>query len=45
MIFEFFRATGAFEAVQGLAKLFATSLQNDDDVRDFDVRWDGIMHF
>ena len=30
---------GAYEAVQGLSDLFATSLQNDD-VQDFDVRWD-----
>ena len=39
MIYEHFRATGAFEAVQGLSHLFSISLQNDD-VQDFDVRWD-----
>ena len=38
MIYEYFRATGAFEAVQGLSDLFITILQNDD-VQDFDVRW------
>ena len=36
MIFEYFRATGACEAVQGLSTLFAKSLKNDD-VQDFDV--------
>ena len=33
MIYQYFRATGAHEAVQGLSKLFSISLQNDDDVR------------
>ena len=39
MIYEYFRAAGAFEAVQGLSTVFGISLQNDD-VQDFDVRWD-----
>ena len=39
MIYEYFRATGAHEAVQGLSDLFTVRLQNDD-VQDFDVRWD-----
>ena len=39
MISEHFRATGAHEAVQGLSDLFTVRLQNDD-VQDFDVRWD-----
>ena len=39
MIHEYFRATGAHEAVQGLSNMFTFSLQNDD-VQDFDVRWD-----
>ena len=38
MIYEHFRATRAYEAVQGLSDLFSTRLQNDD-VQDFDVRW------
>ena len=42
MIYEYFRATGAYEAVQGLSTLFARSLQNDD-VQDFDVRWDEAL--
>ena len=39
MICEYFSATGAYEAVQGPADLFTMTLQNDD-VQDFDVRWD-----
>ena len=42
MICEHFRATGAFEAVQGLSDLFNIRLQNDD-VQDFDVRWDHAL--
>ena len=42
IIYEHFRATGAFEAVQGLSDLFNTRLQNDD-VQDFDVRWDQAL--
>ena len=37
-----FRATGAYEAVQGLSDLFTTSLQKND-VQDFDVRWDHVL--
>ena len=39
MIYEHFRANGAYEAVQGLSDLCNTSSQNDD-VEDFDVIWD-----
>ena len=39
MIYEHCRATGAYEALQGLSDLFNILLQNDD-VQDFDVRWD-----
>ena len=42
MIYEYFRATGACEAVQRLPTLFALSLLNDD-VQDFDVRWDHAL--
>ena len=42
MIYEHFRATGAYEAVQGLSDLFNVRLQNED-VRDFDVRWDQAL--
>ena len=39
MIYEYIRATGAFEAVQGLSDLFRIRLQ-DDGVQDVDTRWD-----
>ena len=42
MIYEHFRTTGAHEAVEGLSDLFTKSLQNDD-VQDFDVRWDQVL--
>ena len=42
MIYEYFRATGAFEAVQGLSDLFRIRLHNDDG-QDFDVRWDQAL--
>ena len=42
MICENFRATGAYEAVQGFSDLLTISLQNDD-VQDFDVRWDHAL--
>ena len=42
MIHEYVRATGADEALQGLAELVSTTLQNDD-VQDFDVRWDHAL--
>ena len=39
IIYEHFRATRAYEAVQGLSDLLNIRLQNDG-VEDFDVRWD-----
>ena len=42
MICDHFRATGAYEAVQGLSDLFKIRLQNDD-VQDFDTRWDQAL--
>ena len=42
MIYEHFRATGYYEAVQGLSDLFNIRLWNDD-VQDFDVRWDHAL--
>ena len=39
---EYFRATEAYETVQGLADLVNMTLQ-DDDVQDFDVRWDHAL--
>ena len=42
LIYEHFRATGAYEAVEGLSDLFNIRLQNDN-VQDFDVRWDQAL--
>ena len=42
MIYEHFRANGAYEAVQGLSDLFNVRLPNDD-VQDFEVRWDEAL--
>ena len=42
MIYEYFRATGASEVEQGLSDLFNIRVQNDD-VHDFDVRWDQAL--
>ena len=39
MIYEYIRATGAYEAVQGFSTLFAIRVQNND-VQDFCVKWD-----
>ena len=42
MIYEYFRATGAFGAVQGRSDLVSMTLQNDD-VEDFDARWNHAL--
>ena len=42
MIYEYFRATEAYATVQGLADLVSMTLRNDD-VQDFDVRWDHAL--
>ena len=42
MIYEYFRATGDYETVQGLADLVSMTLQSDD-VQDFEVRWDHVL--
>ena len=42
IVYQHFRATGAYEAVQGLSDVFKKGLQNDD-VQDFDVRWDQAL--
>ena len=42
MIYEYIRAPGAYETVQGLADLVSMILQFDD-VQDFDVRWDQAL--
>ena len=42
MIYDYFRVTGAHDIVFDYAGLFSISLRNDD-VRDFDARWDEIL--
>ena len=42
MIYEYFHATGAYEAAQGHSTLFAVKLQNDG-VQDLDVRLDQAL--
>ena len=42
MIFEYFRVTGAHEAVLGYSDLFRITL-HDDDVQEFDTRWDEVL--
>ena len=42
MIYEHFRTNGAYEAVQGVSDLFRKRSQ-DDDVQDFDTRWDQAL--
>ena len=42
MIYEYFRPTGAYESIQGLADLF-TMMLLDDDIQDFEVRWDHAL--
>ena len=42
MLFVYFQSTGAHDAAQGLSDLFSICLQ-DDDVQDFDTRWDHIL--
>ena len=42
MIYEYIRAAGAYAAVERLADLLTISLPNDD-VQDFDVRWDHAL--
>ena len=42
MIYEYFRETGAHEAVLDCSDLFSISSQADD-VQDFDTRWDQAL--
>ena len=42
MIYDFFRVTGAHDTVLDHANLFTITLRNDD-VQDFDTRWDEIL--
>ena len=42
MIYDYFRVTGAHDTVLDHANLFTITLRNDD-VQDFDTRWDEIL--
>ena len=42
MIYDYFRVTGAHDAVLDYADLFTITLRNDD-VQEFNTRWDEII--
>ena len=42
MIYDYFRVTGAHDAVLGHADLFSVNLR-DDYVQEFDTRWDEVL--
>ena len=42
MTYDYFRVTGAHDTVHDYAFFFSISLRNDD-VQDFDSRWDEIL--
>ena len=42
LICEYFRVTGANDSVENYADLFTIALRNDD-VQEFDSKWDGIL--
>ena len=44
MIYNYFRVTGAHDTVLDHADLFTIALRNDD-VQQFDTRWDEILFF
>ena len=42
LIYDYFRVTGAQDSVENYADLFTISLRNDD-IQEFDSKWDGIL--
>ena len=42
MIYEYFRVTGAHDAVLDYADLFSVTLR-DDNIQEFDTRWDEVL--
>ena len=42
LIYEYFRVTGANDSVENFADLFTIALRNDD-IQEFDSKWDGIL--
>ena len=41
-MYEYFPVTGANDSVENYADLFTNSLRNDD-IQEFDSKWDGIL--
>ena len=42
LIYEYFRVIGANDSVDNYADLFTIGLRNDD-IQEFDAKWDGIL--
>ena len=42
MIYDYFRVTGAHDAVLDYADLFSVTL-HDDNIQEFDTKWDEIL--
>ena len=42
MIYDYFRVTGAHDAVLDYADLFSVTL-HCDNIQEFDTRWDGVL--
>ena len=42
LIYDYFRVTGANDAVENYTDLFTIALRNDD-IQEFDSKWDGIL--
>ena len=43
MIYDHFRVTGSHDSVENYTDLFTIVLRNDDDIQEFDSKWDGIL--
>ena len=43
LIYEYFRVTGANDSVEDFADLSCTIVLRDDDIQEFDSKWDGIL--
>ena len=43
LIYEYFRVAGANDSVEICARMFTISLRNDD-IQEFDSKWDGIYY-
>ena len=43
LIYEYFRVTGIQDSVENYTDLFTIVLRNDD-IREFDSKWDGIFY-